>query len=72
MTFVIRRKDTGEFFKGRTRWRASWVKDLNKARIYPNRGNASYSLNNGFACMKGLDCEVRPVRIELADTKETP
>lgn len=48
MPFVIRRKADGKFAYGRDSWRATWVDELDRARVYPTKGNATTSLRHSF------------------------
>lgn len=48
MPFIIRRITDHKYATGRTAFRADFVDDINKARVFPTRGNATTSLRNTF------------------------
>lgn len=75
MSFVIRRKSDGHYARGRTRYSAEFVANLDYARVYSEKGHAVNSLRNSMAPAKHRqmpaedyakmvsDLEIVPVRI---------
>lgn len=79
MSFVIRRKSDGKYAYGRQRYSTDWV-DLQKARVYPTRGNATSSLRQLFNRPRRYHNEKQPlgedafeiVEIHLTEYLNTP
>ncbi len=51
MSFIIRRKSDGKFAEGRTRYSASFVANINYARVFTERGHAVNSMRHTFAVL---------------------